>query len=100
MMEAISCYMNVSTSHLCLHEVQGGKDKLNSLLDMIKETTVSQGTRFSLYLLRAGPWHLLLIENDTSVLITLTPLSAPSLRLLKGTSWQIGLIEVPEKSGG
>lgn len=46
--------MNFSTSHLCLHEVQGGKDKLNSLLDMIKKTVISEGTGFALYLLRSG----------------------------------------------
>lgn len=88
MTEITRCFINFSTAHLCVHEAQGARGgKLNLLADMVNKTVVSEGTRFSRYLLRSGPWPLVLTENDTSVLITLTPLSALSLRLLEGISW-------------
>lgn len=71
-------------------KLKGGvvwEEKPNSLLDMVNKTVVSVGTRFTLYVLRSGPGHLVLTDSDTSGLITLTPLSALSLKLLKGISW-------------
>lgn len=47
-----------------------GGEQLNSLLDVVNDTTASEGTGVALRLLGSGPWHLLLTENDTSVLIT------------------------------
>lgn len=83
MTEITRCFINFSTAHLCLQEAQGvGEEKLDPLADMVNKTVVSEGTRFARYLLRSGPWPPVLTENDTSVLITLTPEASQGKQLV------------------